>query len=67
MNRKQAPELSPIELLKSQEQTALERYNGLSHNYGLNPRDAELRESADAAYAEWQRIKKEIADIEERV
>jgi len=64
MKNEQTPGLSPIELLKSQEQSALERYNELAHNSGLNPKDAELKKSADAAYDEWQRIRVEVADAE---
>ncbi|MFW0837540.1 MAG: hypothetical protein ACKKL5_00900 [Candidatus Komeilibacteria bacterium] len=56
--------LSPLELAKSREQSALEEHAHLVKALEANPKDSELRANVDRAYDAWQEAKRQTAQLE---
>ncbi|MFA6587446.1 MAG: hypothetical protein WCT08_00080 [Patescibacteria group bacterium] len=52
-----------LEKLQLEEQSLVDRYNELAHHSGNNPKDRELRRSADEAYDHLQAIRIKIAEL----
>ena len=57
--------LSPIEIAKLQEQSALENHETLVKALENNSNDSELRVNIDKAYDAWQEAKHKVAQLEE--
>ena len=57
-------QLLPLELAKSQEQSALEEHGHLVKALEANPNDSELRVNVDKAYDAWQEAKHQTAQLE---